>query len=145
MMKILDKFWKACNGIWIRVETLFFLYIQDTDYLVRCSFFHLCIGLFQKKSKQGGWVYTFGIFYFFTLPLEISDKTKLSPYIFHRIVLDPLEVPRPKTKQTPGISTLFFPGHPLEIPFCFYCLINPWKFHMLFFGYPWKFHILENT
>ena len=37
----------------------------------------------------------------------------------------PLEIPRPKTK-TLGNSTLF--------------LINPWKFHKLF--YPWKFHIL---
>ena len=59
-----------------------------------------------------------GIFHFFTLPLEIPDKTKLSPWIFHKIVLEPLEIPRPKTK-TPGNSTLFFLGH-------------PWKFHFIF-------------
>ena len=60
------------------------------------------------------------IFHFFTLPQEIPDKTKakLSPQIFHRIALDPLEIPRPKTKQSPGTSTLFFLGHSLEIPFC---------------------------
>ena len=59
-----------------------------------------------------------GIFYFFTLTLEIPEKTKLNPWIFHKIVLDPLEIPRPKTK-TPGNSTLFFLGH-------------PWKFHFVF-------------
>ena len=59
-----------------------------------------------------------GIFHFFTLPLEISDKTKLNPWIFHKIVLDPLEISRPKTK-TLGMSTLFFLGH-------------PWKFHIVF-------------
>ena len=58
-----------------------------------------------------------GIFHFFTLPLKIPDKTKLNPWIFHKIVLDPLETPKPKTK-TPENSTSF--------------LINPWKFHMLF-------------
>ena len=54
LMRILEKFWKACNKIQIRVETLFILYIQDTEYLVRCPFCHLRIGLFQKKSKQEG-------------------------------------------------------------------------------------------
>ena len=83
-------------------------------------------GLFQKKIKMGGWrglrIYfcenSPGIFHFFTLPLEIPDKTKLNPWIFHKIVLDPLEIPRPKTK-THGNSTLFFLvtlGNSTEIP-----------------------------
>ena len=55
---------------------------------------------------------------FFSLPLEIPDRTKLSPWIFHKIVLDPSEIPRPKTK-IPGNSTLFFLGH-------------TWKFHFVF-------------
>ena len=59
-----------------------------------------------------------GIFHFLTLPLEIPDKTKLNPRIFHKIVLDPVELPRPKTK-TPANSTLFFLG-------------QPWKFHFIF-------------
>ena len=42
----------------------------------------------------------------------------LLTYLFHKIVLDPLEIPRPKTK-TPGDSTLFFLGH-------------LWKFHFVF-------------
>ena len=72
-----------------------------------------CIGLFQKKSKQGGLrIYIFekspGIFIFFTLPLKIPDKTKLNPWIFHKIVLDLLEIARPKTKT---------PGNSLSIPF----------------------------
>ena len=32
LMRSLEKFWKACNKIYIRVETLFVLYIQDTEY-----------------------------------------------------------------------------------------------------------------
>ena len=59
-----------------------------------------------------------GILYFFTLPLEIPNKTKLNPWIFHKIVLDSLAIPTPKAK-TPGNSTLFFLGH-------------PWKFHFVF-------------
>ena len=74
-----------------------------------------------EKSKQGGLrVYYFektpGIFHFFTLPLEIPDKTKLNPWIFHKIVLAILEISRPKTK-TPGNSTLFFLGHPWKFYF----------------------------
>ena len=81
------------------------------------------IGLFQKKSKHGGLrIYFFknshGIFHFFTLPLKIPDKTKLNPWIFHKILLDPLKISRPKSK-TPGNSTLIFLGH-------------PWKFHFVF-------------
>ena len=57
-------------------------------------------------------------FIFLTLPLEIPDKTKLNPWIFHKIVLDPLEIPRPKSK-TPGNSTLVFFGHPWKLHFIF--------------------------
>ena len=82
------------------------------------------LGYSRKKKKQGGLrTYFFenppaGIFHFFTLPLEIPHKTKLHPWKIHKIVLDPLEIPRPKIK-TPGNSTLFFLGH-------------PWKFHFVF-------------
>ena len=48
-----------------------------------------------------------GILHFFTLPLEIPNKTKLNPWIFHKIVLDSLAIPTPKTK-------------PLEIPHYFF-------------------------
>ena len=44
------------------------------------------IGVFQKKNKWVGrveeilfWTFPLGIFRFFTLPLEILDKTKLQP------------------------------------------------------------------
>ena len=88
-------------------------------------------GLFQKKLKQGSWGYTFlkplELFILFTLPLEIPDKTKLNPWTFHKIVLDPLEIPHYFSLVTLGNSTSF--------------LINPWKFHMPFLWYPWKFHI----
>ena len=75
------------------------------------------------EKAQTGWeelrIYFFenppGIFNFFTLPLEIPDKTKLNPWLFHIILFHHLEIPRPKRK-TPGNSTIFF----------------PWKFHFLF-------------
>ena len=75
--------------------------------------------LFQKKSKQlgggggVGWWYTF-----LKNPLEFFIFILYMPWIFHKIVLDPLEIPRPKT-ETPGNSTWFFLGH-------------PWKFHFVF-------------
>ena len=73
-----------------------------------------------EKIQMGGVrIYFFenpsGIFYFSTLPLEFSHKTKLNIWIFHKIVL---EIPRSKTK-TAGNSILSFLGH-------------PWKFHFVF-------------
>ena len=100
------------------------------------------MGCSRKNPNRGGGlrIYFFenplDFFNFFTLPLEVPDKTKLNPWIFHKIVLDPLEIPRPKTK-TPGNSTLLLITLGNSTSF----LINPWKFHMLFLWYPWKFHI----
>ena len=101
-------------------------------------------GLFQKKIQTGGLRIHFfenrpGIFHFFTIPLEIPDKRKFNPWIIHKIVLDSLEIPRPKT-TTPGNSTLFFLvtlGNSTSF------LLNPWKFRMLFLWYPLKSHILN--
>ena len=93
----------------------------------------LTLGNSRKNRKPPG------IFHFFTLTLKIPDKTKLSSWIFHNIVLDPLEVSRPKIK-TPVIPHYFFLvtlGNSTSF------LINPWKFHMLFLWYHWKFHILN--
>ena len=70
----------------------------------------------EKKQTGGLRTYFYkkppGTFHFFTLLLEIPDK-KAPP-----MVLDPLEIPRPKTK-TPGNSMLFFFWSPLEIPLHF--------------------------
>ena len=91
-----------------------------------------------NRGWVGGWGYTFlkhppGIFHFFTLTLEILDKTKLNPWMLHKIVLDPLEIPIQGQKQ-----------RPLEIPHYFFLvtlgnstlfLINTWKFDMLFLWY----------
>ena len=73
----------------------------------------LRIHFFEPPLPLAPWNFSF--FYFTT---QIPDKTRLKPWIFHKIVLDPLEIPRPKIK-TPGNSTLFFLGH-------------PWKFHFVF-------------
>ena len=61
------------------------------------------IGLIQKEI-QTGVVKTYflqkipGIFRFATLSLEILEKTKLLLRKFHKIVLQPLGIPRPKSK-----------------------------------------------
>ena len=56
------------------------------------------------------------IFHVFTLPLEVLDKTKLNPWIFHKIVLTVRSLGNSKTKNRkttrPGNSTLIFLGHP---------------------------------
>ena len=115
-------------------------------------------GLFLKKKTVGGGgrgVIELGhafmktpleLSIFFTLPLEIPDKTKLQPWKFHKFLL-PTSLGNSKTKnQNPW----------LEIPHYFFLvtlgnstlfLINPWKFYMLFLWqfdwYSWKFHILN--
>ena len=61
------------------------------------------------------------IFHLFTFPLEIPDKAKLHPWKFHKIMLDPLKIPRQKIK-TPENSTAFFLGHPFKFS----------KFHFVF-------------
>ena len=96
------------------------------------------IGLFQKKSKRGvGYFFenspwNFSLFY--CVPQGFPEKTKLNPWIFHKIVLDPLEIPRPKLK-TPGNSTAhyFFFVALLGNSTSFLTVkLTPGKFHMLF-------------
>ena len=111
-------------------------------YLALVSFFSkiftltlFIIGYSRKNPNWWGWGYIIwtppGIFHFFTIPLEIPDKIKLNPRIIHKIVLDPLEIPRPKA-TIPWNSTLFFLvtlGNSNSF------LINPRQFHMLFLRY----------
>ena len=95
-------------------------------------------GQFQKKKNKWGacsrsfFEKTLEFLSFFTLPLEVPDKTELHPSKFHKIALYPIEIPIPKVK-TPGNSAWFFLGHAWK--FCF-ILINLWKFHMPFLWYP---------
>ena len=56
----------------------------------------LSVGLLfqKKKTNKGGLGHTSlnippGIFHFFTLPLEIGDKTNFHPWKLHKVVLDP--------------------------------------------------------
>ena len=71
------------------------------------------MGYSRKKKKQGAGgegggaglkTYFFenpaGIFRLFTLPLKICDKSNLHPWRLCKIVLHPLEIPRPKTKSS---------------------------------------------
>ena len=99
------------------------------------------MGYSRKNPNREGWGYTFlkTPWNFFTLTLEVPDKTKLNPWIFHIIVLDPLEILRPKIRalEIPHYYFLITLGNSTSF------LINPWKFHMLFIWYPWKFHILD--
>ena len=81
-------------------------------------FYIFSIGLFQKKTKRGvEKIGTFleknpGNFSFPTLPLEISDKTKLHLWELHKIVL------RRKTKNF-GNSSQFVLDHPWTFPVVF--------------------------
>ena len=70
-----------------------------------------------------------GIFHFFTITLEIPGKTKLNPWIIQKIVLDPLEIPRPQKQRPLEILHYFFL---VTIGNLSSFLINPRKFHMLF-------------
>ena len=78
----------------------------------------------QKKSKQGGWGYTFlkslpRNFRFVILPQEILQKKSFYPWKFCKFVWHPLEIPKSKIK-THGNSTIVFLEH-------------PWNFHFLFY------------
>ena len=97
-----------------------------------------------EKIQTGGledilfWKNSWNLF-FFTLTPEIPDRTKLNLWIFLKIVLDLLEIPRQKQKTLEILSYFFLVTLGNSTSF----LINPWKFHMLFPWYPWKFHILN--
>ena len=111
-------------------------------YLKIIHIFGAC--LIQKKSKQKQFRGVVGdiLFWkppqiFFTMTLEIPDKTKLNPWIIQKIVLDPLEIPRPQKQRPLEILHYFFLVTIGNSSF----LINPQKFHMLFLWYPWKSHI----
>ena len=73
------------------------------------------------RGREGLRTYYFnlpGIFHFFTLPLEIPEKTKLQPWKFHTFLLDPFKIPSPNAKtKKPVNSTLFF--YPLKFHFVF--------------------------
>ena len=77
---------------------------------------------YSRKNPNGAGgvrIYFFENLEFFIFLLyswKFQTKQSSNPGIFHKIVLDPLKIPRPKTK-TPGNSTSV--------------LINTWKFHML--------------
>ena len=65
-----------------------------------------------------------GIIHFFTLPLEIPEKTKLHHWIFQKIVLDPLKFPQgQKPSKTPLENSTYifsaFSWSTLEIPIRF--------------------------
>ena len=70
---------------------------------------------------------------------KTPDKMNLHPWKFYKIMLYPLEFPRPETKIF-GNFTRFFLDHPWKFHFFF---IDPWKFHILFFQYLWKFYVLN--
>ena len=90
------------------------------------------LGYSRKKTEGGVEDILFGkapVEYFIFLPLEIPGKTKLHSWKFYKIVLNPLKIPRSKTK-CPGISTLFFLGHPWKLQ------LTPGNFTCSFFDTP---------
>ena len=123
------------NNIW-KVNCLVFVYVKGSySHAVYSVLQRSCFENFKnsqetnikwaipEKIQIGGLrIYFYEnppvIFHFLLYPVEIPDKTKLNPWIFHETVWDSLEISRPKRK-TPRNSTLFFLGH-------------PWKFHFVF-------------
>ena len=92
--------------------------------LAKISFANSCTGKWAipEKKINGLRIYLFkkfaGIFHFFLLyPWKFQTK-QLNPWIFHKIVLDPLEIPRTKEK-TPWKFHIIFSWSPLEIPLHF--------------------------
>ena len=90
--------------------------------------FQLQLAIPEKIQTGGLRIYFFepvppcpspGIFPFFTLPIEIPDKTNLNPWIFYKIVLDPLEIPSKAKNKDPEKFHIFiiFSWSPLEILF----------------------------
>ena len=81
----------------------------------------ICVGPFQKKSKQEKgqkWWKTPRIFTFVSLPLEIPDKVKLHPWEFYKIMLHPLEFQ--VKNQEPWRFHIIFSGSPFQTPLLFY-------------------------
>ena len=112
--------------------------LLKTSYFIKISCFGWVMnlnGLLQKKSKQEGegltdWGYSYlfqpllpsGIFHFFTLPLQIPDKTKLNPWIFHKIVLAAYILWKFQgKKQRPLEISAIALSYPL--PYCYWWLI----------------------
>ena len=73
------------------------------------------MGYSKKKPNILFWCpFSPGIVHFFTLTLEIADKTKLHPWKFQKIVLDPKnQDPSGSLEILHAISSLI----PLEIPY----------------------------
>ena len=90
---------------------LFLFFTSKTQNIWCVTHSVICLLGYSRKNPNGGGgevglrIYFLEkppeIFHFFTLPLEIADKKKLSPWIFYKIVLDPLEIPKPKTQTDP--------------------------------------------
>ena len=104
------------------------------------------IGLFQKKSKQGGggWGYTFlekkpWNFSFLYFTPGNSRQNKAQPLEIPQNCVSSLGNSKTKNKDPWKFHIIFFLftlGNPTSF------LINPWKFRTPFLWYPWKFHIL---
>ena len=96
-MFLLKMFWNIKLFCIYKKETVILILVEDVIQFFGSKI--ECVGLFQKKEIGVEdilfWI-PLEIFHFFTL--GIPDKVKLHPWKFYKIVLDPLKIPRPKTK-----------------------------------------------
>ena len=104
--------------------------VLKMNFLLNIEYWHLflsqsliskvviCNTLVEYSAKS-----SFLIYQSYSQPImnkvfNFNKLKKRNPWIFHKIVFDHLEIPRPKTK-TPRNSTLFFLGYPWKFNFVF--------------------------
>ena len=121
---------------------------QSLTLFIYLNIYHLACfwAVPEKKNKEAGLrTYFFektpGFCRFFTLPLEIPDRTRLHPCKLHKIVLHPSEILRPKMKA-PGNSTWLFLDHSQK----FLVVFNqPPENPLPTISLSWKFYILRRN
>ena len=94
-----------------------------------------CVGLFQIKNRwaEGILFSKPHMEYFVFLHLESPDKTKLHPWKFYKIVLDPLKNSKAKNQVLRKFHTIFS-WSTFEIPF--YFSLTPGNYTCSFFDTP---------
>ena len=102
--------WKLHIGMaWLFLDNYLFIRPENLKTSLK-------IGYSRKNPNIYFFENPLDFFIFLLYPWKFQTKQSSTPG--YKIMLDPLEIPRPKTK-TPGTSTLFFLGYPWKSHFVF--------------------------